>query len=327
MVAKSCWVMTSQSGMSGSLSQAQGLAEALGLNYKIKTIQLRKLWQKIPIQFIPHKLSILQDQSVISSPFPNLIIASSKRTIPIAIAIKKLSPSTQLVYLQNPRKFHHYFDAIVTPFHDQQEKLPTIRSLGALHRASPEAIIEAKSHLPESLKSLPRPIHAVLLGGNARSHLLDQAITDKLYTDLESLLKQQKGSIVILPSRRTPPQTITRLKTLLSYPHTYLWQAPSPSPYLGMLGHADHLIVTEESVSMLSEACSTGIPTHIYPLTRRRKSKRLHLFQQALIQSQRAQWFQIPLKSWTYTPLNETSRIAELIKKKLTPKREKKEHA
>lgn len=303
--------------MSGSLSQAIGLAEALDLSYEIKSISLKSPWHTLPIRFIPHHPCIFNTNDCFSLSPPRFIIASSKRTIPAALTIKKRFPQTKIIYLQNPKHFHSKFDAVITPFHDQDERHESIKSLGALHRASPCAIMKAKNHLPAAITSLPKPIHAFLLGGNARSHTLDKKVNHQLSSDIQALLNSTSGSVIILPSRRTPEATIEALKHHQDHPRVYFWNSDSPSPYLGTLGLADHLIVTEESVSMISEACSTGIPTHLYALTQRRKTKRLALFHQAILQSNRAKPFQIPLESWHYEPLEETQRVAEILKKNI----------
>lgn len=315
-----CWILSYDSTMSGSMSQAIGLAEALQLDYSIKPVALKSFWYSIPIQLIPHKSWVFQKKSLLTTPFPKWVIASAKRTIPAAIAIKKSSPNTKIIYLQNPRHYHRYFDAIITPYHDKDERYDSIKSLGALHRASRQSITAAKDQLPLEIQQLPNPIHVFLIGGNARSHLLDKQTLHQLIQDMEYLLTNTDGSIAILPSRRTPHDARKQFhKFQQNNSRAYFWDSQAPSPYLGLLGYADHLIVTEESVSMISEACSTGVPTHIYPLKRRRNAKRLALFHQAIIQSQKAKIFTLPLKRWQYEALNETERVAALVRRKLEP--------
>src|SRR3546814_3642619 len=55
---------------------------------------------------------------------------------------------------------------------------------------------------------------------------------------------------------RRPPRS-TRTDTL--FPYTTLFRS---NPNFGILGLADHVIVTGDSVNMVSEAASTGKPVH-----------------------------------------------------------------
>ncbi len=88
-----------------------------------------------------------------------------------------------------------------------------------------------------------------------------------------------------------------------------------------MLGLASAFIVTEESVSMISEAAGTGKPIYLFPLTRLRQSRRMIDFQNAMISRHFVRWFDGKLDTWSYDPLNETRRVADLVLKKLQAER------
>jgi mitochondrial fission protein ELM1 len=45
-----------------------------------------------------------------------------------------------------------------------------------------------------------------------------------------------------------------------------MWDDTGENPYLGILALSDRLIVTAESISMISEALATGHPVHVLPL-------------------------------------------------------------
>ena len=92
---------------------------------------------------------------------------------------------------------------------------------------------------------------------------------------------------------------------------TVLWQGDGPNPYLGFLGLADAIIVTADSINMVSEACSTGKPVHLLPLGA--ESRRRAAFLQVILASGRARAFNGSLEIWDYTPLRETERVAGLL--------------
>ncbi len=300
--------------MSGSLSQALGLAEAMSLIPSVKITKPKTPWSYLPISLLPKSLHILPPEQQLAPPWPQFVIASGKRTIIPAMTIKKHNPQTRLIYLQNPRQFHNHFDHIIMPNHDRPAP-NAITTLGAIHRASVHNIAQAQQTLPNELTNLPRPIVAVLIGGQARSFDLDLAATTHLIHSLNALSQQHQASLIILPSRRTPQQTKAMIKQNLSAQHAFIWQEPMPSPYLGVLGLADAFVVTEESVSMISEAASTSKPIYLFPLTHKRKTKRIQKFHQQLIKQNIARWFDGSLNTWHYPPLQETQRVAQLLLK------------
>jgi mitochondrial fission protein ELM1 len=70
---------------------------------------------------------------------------------------------------------------------------------------------------------------------------------------------------------------------------------------------------------MISEACSTGKPVNIFPLGK--NSEKREKFISSLEKMGLVKHFNGEYQSWHYEPLNETARIAELIKIKLKEKR------
>ncbi|EMS51584.1 hypothetical protein TRIUR3_15116 [Triticum urartu] len=67
------------------------------------------------------------------------------------------------------------------------------------------------------------------------------------------------GSVRISFSRRTPQKVSDLiLREFSTHPKFYIWGGEEPNPHLGHLAWADAFIITADSISMLSEACSTG---------------------------------------------------------------------
>ena len=300
--------------MSGSLSQALGLAQAMGIEAETHLIRLQRPWTHLPISLHPRRLSLFECPA---PPWPDLLIASAKGTIAPALAVKKAHPQTHVVYLQNPgRRHHRHFDTVIAPSHDGN--LPNaIQTLGAPHRASPARIQAGLAALPDTYKRLTSPIIGVLIGGNARSHRLDATATEHLISSLNALALLHKATLIFLPSRRTPKASIEAINQAFEHTNHIVWDTDTPSPYLGILGLADAFVITEESVSMISEAAGTGKPIHLFPLTCIRESKRMKAFHNEMIRRGFAKWFNGQLPNWSYSPLNETMRAAELLTKKI----------
>ena len=142
---------------------------------------------------------------------------------------------------------------------------------------------------------------------------------------MRRLLARAGAGVMATPSRRTPPEAVATLKRALqNYPH-YIWDgAPAnglANPYFGMLGLADLIVVTEDSVNMAAEAAMTGKPVHVVALDRRKvgaSPKKFERFHEALAERGASRPYAGRFDFWTYAPFDETARAAEEIARRLS---------
>ena len=121
---------------------------------------------------------------------------------------------------------------------------------------------------------------------------------------------------MVTTSRRTGEENIKILKeTLGTDKNVFFWDGTGDNPYFAFLGLADHIIVTEDSVSMTSEALSTGKPVSIAPLEG--GAKRLNLFHRMLQEQGYTKPFTGSLETWLYTPPNNMLKITAEIKRRI----------
>jgi len=163
--------------------------------------------------------------------------------------------------------------------------------------------------------ALPRPLVGVLIGGSNRVYRLTPAVAASLGRQLAALAAQGFG-IAITPSRRTSGAALKALtESLRGVPH-YTWSGTGENPYLGLLAHADALVVTGDSVNMVSEAAATGKPVHLVALEGGSpKFRRFHeLFQRAGI----ARLFTGKIERWSYQPPDDTERAAAEIRRRMS---------
>ncbi|UNM06641.1 MAG: mitochondrial fission ELM1 family protein [Holosporaceae bacterium] len=71
---------------------------------------------------------------------------------------------------------------------------------------------------------------------------------------------------MVTPSRRTPQESLTAFRRALGDCHHFIWNELGDNPYYGFLALGDIVIVTNDSVSMLSEAASLGKPLYTFAL-------------------------------------------------------------
>ncbi len=308
----SCWIITE--GMIGTQNQCVGVAESLGLMMKLETtimqINLRQPWKslspwlgfEVPYSFIPS----------LTPPWPDLLIAAGRKSIATSRYIKKQSMGkTFTVQLQDPKTSPQRFDLLAVPFHDKMRGENVIVTNGAPNRMTKEQMTKARTQFAPLFSPFKAPRVAVLIGGDSRTHKLTPTIMRQLATQL----KQLDASLMITTSRRTGDENIKILKSGLKDTNAYIWDGTGENPYFGMLGWADHILVTSDSVSMLSDAGTTGKPVHMIPLEGR--SPRFDKLYNHLQKIGVIRLFNGNLESWSYEPLNDAQMIAQEIERRL----------
>ena len=308
---KTCWILTE--GLIGTENQCLGLAEALDLKPVVKRIKLKSPWRQLsPWLKWGHEHALVPNSDVIDPPYPDILIASGRKSIGAALHIKKKSGNkTFLVQVQDPRISPRHFDLVVAPQHDPVRGDNVIVTTAAMHRVTPEKIASEKEKFTAVLEPLPHPRVAVLIGGNSRAHKMTPYVAGKLGGMLHNL----DASLMITCSRRTGADNERMLRATLAGPKNYFWDGTGDNPYFALLGFADYIIVTEDSVSMASEALSTGKPVYIAALEG--GGKRLDRFHKLLEEQGYTRPFTGQLETWSYTPPHDTLKAADEIRRRL----------
>ena len=253
----------------GFRSQVLGLAEAIDGKLVEKNINLRAPWSYLPSNLCPFPfLGLDPTLDQLTPPWPDVVIGCGRRTIPIALEIKRRSAGkTAAVYIQNPKASAPRFDLVVSMKHDGLSGLNVMIVDTAIHRVTSDKLAAAASEWKTRLGAFPHPLIGVILGGRNRSFRFTDAVADRAISNLRSLAQTTGASFIITPSRRTELHVVERFKDFArSMPNATLWDGTGDNPYFGMLALCDGLIVTEDSVSMVSEAIASGKPVATIPL-------------------------------------------------------------
>ncbi|MBI1216061.1 MAG: hypothetical protein GC185_09625 [Alphaproteobacteria bacterium] len=309
---KSCWIISE--GLAGTEGQCLGVAEALGVEPVVKRIGLKFPWKQLtPMLLAGHDKALTPDSDPIQAPWPDLVIASGRKTIGISLLIKKLSGGRSFtVQLQDPRIDPKHFDFVVLPQHDPTRGPNVMVTQAGLHRVTPEKLAEAKRKFAKRFADIPRPRVAVLIGGSSKAHTMTRENARTLAQQLMHLAELPNTGLLITASRRTGAENTQLLREALQGPGIFFWDGAGENPYFGLLAHADYIIVTEDSVSMASEALSTGKPVYIAALEG--GARRLDMFHRLLQEQGYTRPFTGLLEDWTYTPPDDTSRVAQEIR-------------
>jgi mitochondrial fission protein ELM1 len=259
------WAITT--GEAGMRTQARGLAAAVASVVVEKVVRVRWPWSWLQAGW-PGVLTGVQaiEGGPLAPPWPDLIVSSGRRSAIVAIAVKRAAGSRPvLVHAQDPLTNPRLFDLIVAMEHDRVRGPNVMRVVTALHDLTPQRLTSAGVSWKARLAHLPRPMTGVLLGGPTRGSDFGVAQARELQSRLAALRTNQGGSYVIVPSRRTPDEALSVFQTTAQGdPGVLVWDRSGDNPYAGVLALADRLVVTGDSVSMISEALATPHPVEVF---------------------------------------------------------------
>ncbi len=262
----------------GDKGQVLALAEALGWPFEVKSFAYRRTELITNLLCGPTLAGIVAARSsALGPPWPDLIITAGRRNEPVARWIQARAAEegragdqrVRIVHLGRPWAPLDRFDLIVTT---PQYKLPQrpniLHNETPLFRINRQRLEQEGARWRDRLAQLPRPLVALFIGGSSGAYVFDKAAAQRLAAQAQDLVGGLGGSLLVSTSARTPAATPEILAAGLTCPHSlYRWTAEAEdNPYFAYLALADQLIVTGDSMSMLTEACFTGKPVHIFDL-------------------------------------------------------------
>ena len=297
--------------LAGLQAQAIGLMEAARLPHELRTLSPRAPWKWVAAKLWPRPLAAVAES--LRGPLPGLIIACGGMGGAVAAALHR--GSRTVVQVQHPRLDPRRFDLIVVNRHDELTGPNVVVTRTALHRATPERLAAAAEAWRDRFAHLPRPLVAVLLGGSNGRYRLDACVAAQLAGSLAEMVRRDRVGLAITPSRRTDAAAVRVLRAALEPLGAYFWDGNGDNPYFGMLGVADAIVVTQDSVSMISEAAATAAPVLVAALPGR--SRRQALFLETMRAEDRVRWFEGRFATWKVAPLDDTPAAAAELRRRL----------
>lgn len=298
--------------LAGLRAQALGLAEAAGLQTDLRTLHARRPWSWVSPSLWPDPSRAVAADAV-ALPLPGLVIGCGGAGARVAAALR--GAGVQAVAVQHPRMAADRFDAIVAARHDGITGPNVIVTRTALHRATPARLAAEAGFWAPAFAHLPRPLVAVLLGGSNGRYRLDIATAAVLAAQLTAMMDADRVGLMLTPSRRTAPAALAVLAEALAPRGAWLWDGTGANPYYGMLGLADLIIATSDSVSMVSEAVATAAPVMLARLPGR--SARIGAFMDMLAADGRVRDFAGRFELWPVAPLDDTAAAAAEMLRRL----------
>ncbi len=301
-------------GMHGMISQVEGLAKALEIDFTHHTVELNNFWKLIPPKVTPISQSVYKK---IDHDNFDIIISCGRKSVIPSIHLKNSSNKKIFnIHIQDPKVDLKYFDFIVAPEHDAMKGQNVISTRGAIHYLTENEINENKDYLNSFIKKDERVIWTLIMGGPTKYYDYSSKNINNIFKKINELSKIYNFQLVVIPSMRTPTNIIQYANDYFGDDHTVIMDIDKKA-YLSALAIAQNIIVTCDSSSMISEAALTGKPIYIASILPKKKDKRFQRFRNLFRELNITRNLGEEIKDWNYQKLDETNRVANIIKQKI----------
>jgi len=300
-------------GMHGMISQVEGLAKALDIDFAHHKVELNSFWKLIPPKLTP--VSKFTFKNFDLNDFDIIISCGRKSVIPSIYLKKNSKKKVYNIHIQDPKVSLNHFDYVVAPEHDGLSGENVLLSKGAIHYLTQEEINNNRNYLIEKLDKDKSYLLLILGGPNKYYDYTDQNLT-KIFDQVKKILEKNTLQMIIIPSMRTPNNIINLANDYFGKEHLVIKNVDKKA-YLSGLSLSKYVIVTCDSTSMISEAALTGKPIYIAEIPARKNDYRFKKFRELFSKLNIIKNLDEKLEIWNYESLDETNRIAVEIKKRI----------
>ena len=301
-------------GMHGMISQVEGLAKALDIDFTHHKVELNSFWKLIPPKFTP--ISNFTFNSVNTKDFDIIISCGRKSVIPSICLKKNSKKKIYNIHIQDPKVSLKNFDFIIAPEHDGLTGKNVILSKGSIHYLTKEEIINNREYLSQRLNK-EKEYLSVIIGGPNKYYDYNEENIKKVFDKVKNILEKNNLQAIIIPSMRTPKKIIDLSKNYFEKENLVIKDIDKKA-YLSCLSLAKYIVVTCDSTSMISEAALTGKPIYIAEIPAKINDYRFRRFRDLFTKLKIVKNLDEKVEIWNYEILDETNRIAKEIKKKIS---------
>ncbi len=313
----------------GTNNQSIALAKEIGLEYEILKIK-HGILSKLPNNFLTKslfRLSIKSKKDLLNKikkdGYPRIIISGGRRLAIISQIIKKKSNSkSRIIQIMKPQLPLNNFDIVILPYHDNlrnRKNKKIIFSIGSLNSINRQSLAKEKERFANIFGKIKKNKIGLLIGGKSRNYKFNKQEAIILAEKLAKIAKKENAKILVVNSRRTETKINNIFKNLNCDHQFFDWKDyknENTNPYKAILAYSDKLIVSADSISMISECCSTEKPTYVFNCDQL-PSKKHQRFLQYMLRNRFIKKLNINknlLRTFEVNKLQETKRIASIIK-------------
>ena len=270
---QNAWILTTH--RKGDNAQLEKLGAELGWNCQVRPLHFR-LINHIPNYFLGASLLGISSESAASlkaEEWPDYVLSSGRRAAPIARWIKQASGGkTRLIHIGRPWCALKHFDLVITtPQYQLPLRSNVIHNCLPFNSISSGRMVADKTDLLPQLSACPGPYLSVVIGGPSRPYIINQSAMKKMAQSVDELAKRNGQSVLICTSPRTPKNALGWFRAeLRSRNIAFEWKPEQQqNPYVGCLSLADSVVVTGDSVSMISEICKLKKQVYVQRLPKK----------------------------------------------------------
>ena len=300
-------------GMHGMISQVEGLAKALDLDFTHHTVELNNFWKVIPPKLTPISKNVYK--KINQDDFDVIISCGRKSVIPSIHLKNKTNKKIFNIHIQDPKVDLNHFDFIVAPEHDALEGQNIISTKGAIHYLTEKEIDDHKDYLKNKL-DLNKDYFLIILGGPTKHYDYSEKNILNILNLFNNLVIENNLQGIVVPSMRTPKNIIKLAKNKLEQ-NSFIIETIDKKAYLSALSLAKYICVTCDSTSMISEAALTGKPIYFADIPTKKNDQRIRRFRKLFSELNIIKKLDNSLENWSYPKLDETNRVASIIKQKI----------
>ena len=305
-------------GMHGMISQTEGLAKALDLDFMHEKIELNSFWKLLPPKITPVKNFVFKNK--IENKFDIVISCGRKSVVPSIYLKNKFRNKIINIHIQEPNVSLNNFDFIVAPEHDDLIGKNVLTSKGAIHYITQKKIKESKNYLIDKFQLYnyfnEDRLVAIILGGPNRYYSFSDTALVKVFEKIKINFINVGYQTIIIPSFRTPKRIIEIAKKYFNEKQLVITDVDKKA-YLAALAMTKYIVVTCDSTSMISEAATTGKPIYVAQMPTIKSNERFKKFFNLFKSLNIIKDLNNSVEDWTYEKLNETNKIANQIKEKI----------
>jgi len=300
-------------GMHGMISQVEGLAKALDLDFIHEKIELNSFWKLLPPRLTPINNFVFRNE--INHKF-NIVISCGRKSVVPSIYLKnKFKNKIMNIHIQDPKVSLSGFDYIVAPEHDDLQGKNVLTSKGAIHYLTSRELDENENYLKPRIAS-EKKIVAFIIGGPTKYYDYEERIIDEIFLKIKNNFLNNNYQAIIIPSMRTPESIIKKAQDYFVQGQVVIDNVDKKA-YLSALKLADHIVVTCDSTSMISEAAITGKPIYVAQMPTIKRNERFENFFRLFESLKIIKNLDTVVDSWSYQKLDEANKISTYLKNKL----------
>ena len=300
-------------GFHGMISQVEGLAKALDLDFIHEKIELNNFWKLFPPKITPVKNFVFKNK--LDHEFNIVISCGRKSVIPSLYLKNKYKSKIINIHIQDPKVSLSNFDFVIVPEHDSLFGENVIASKGAIHYLRSEELSQNENYLKSRI-SKEKKIVALIIGGPNKYYDYNDKIIDEIFSKIENNFIKNNYQAIIIPSMRTPHRIIKKAEDYFGTNQIIINNVDKKA-YLSSLKLADHIVVTCDSTSMISEAAITGKSIYVAQMPTVKNNKRFKKFFALFKSLGIIKDLENSVEEWNYQKLDEINRISGYIKDKI----------